>query len=108
EHVLGVVRFDRLSTRFPFVATLPQAETEAVLADVSPTPERGLEVTAVRPRGSAVELEVTRQGGPDDGAVEQLAAPIVVLAGGWTARSLAYRDGRVPTTTDPDRYLMSD
>lgn len=108
DHVLGVVRFDRLSTRFPFVATLPQAETEAVLADVSPAPERGLEVTAVRPRGSVVELEVTRQGGPDDGAVQQLTAPIVVLAGGWTARSLAYRDGRVPTTTYPDRYLMSD
>jgi 2-polyprenyl-6-methoxyphenol hydroxylase-like FAD-dependent oxidoreductase len=108
DHVLVVVRFDRLSTRFPFVATLPQAETEAVLADVSPAPERGLEVTAVRPRGSVVELEVTRQGGPDDGAVEQLTAPIVVLAGGWTARSLAYRDGRVPTTTYPDRYLMSD
>ena len=34
DHVLGVVRFDRLSTRFPFVATLPQAETEAVLGAV--------------------------------------------------------------------------
>jgi 2-polyprenyl-6-methoxyphenol hydroxylase-like FAD-dependent oxidoreductase len=108
EHVLGVVRFDQLSTRFPFVATLPQAETEAVLADVSPIPERGREVTAVRPRESGVLLEVTRQGGADDGAVEHLAAPIVVLAGGWTARSLAYRDGRVPTTTYRDRYLMSD
>lgn len=108
EHVLGIVRFDRLSTRFPFVATLPQAETEAVLAAVSPAPERGAEVTAVRPRASAVELEVTRHGGPADGAVEHLRAPIVVLAGGWTSRALAYRDGRVPTTTYSDRYLMSD
>ncbi len=108
DHVLGIVRFDRLSARFPFVATLPQAETEAVLAAVSPAPERGLEVTRVRPRAGEVELEVTRHAGPDDGAVEQLTAPIVVLAGGWTARSLVYRDGRVPTTTYHDRYLMSD
>jgi 2-polyprenyl-6-methoxyphenol hydroxylase-like FAD-dependent oxidoreductase len=108
DHVLGIVRFDRLSTRFPFVATLPQAETESVLAAVSPAPERGLEVTRVRPHAGEVELEVTRHAGPDDGAVEQLTAPIVVLAGGWTARSLVYRDGRVPTTTYRDRYLMSD
>jgi 2-polyprenyl-6-methoxyphenol hydroxylase-like FAD-dependent oxidoreductase len=108
RHVLGVVHFDRLPTRFPFVATLPQAETEAVLADVSPAPERGVEVTAVRPRHDRIELETTRQGGPDDGAVDRLAAPIVVLAGGWTSRSLVYREGRVPTTTYPDRYLMSD
>jgi 2-polyprenyl-6-methoxyphenol hydroxylase-like FAD-dependent oxidoreductase len=108
RHVLGVVRFDRLSTRFPFVATLPQAETEAVLGDVSPSPERGVEVTAVRPRHDRIELETTRQGGPDDGAVDRLTAPIVVLAGGWTSRSLVYRAGRVPTTTYPDRYLMSD
>lgn len=108
EHVLGIVRFDRLSTRFPFVATLPQAETEAVLAAVSPAPERGAEVTAVRQREPAVELEVTRHGGPADGAVEHLRAPIVVLAGGWPSRALVYRDGRVPTTTYSDRYLMSD
>jgi len=102
--VLGVVRFDRLSTRFPFVATLPQAETEAVLARSAPAPERGAEVTGVVPRESAVELRVARAGGARD----ELTAPLVVLAGGWTARSLVYREGRVPTTVYPDRYLMSD
>ncbi|HWM17498.1 MAG TPA: NAD(P)/FAD-dependent oxidoreductase [Microbacterium sp.] len=106
--VLGDVHFDRLSTRFPFVATLAQAETEAVLNALAPEPERGVEVTAVRPRGSAVELEFTRRGGAQDGAVAQLVAPLVVLAGGWTARSLVYRDSRVATTTYPDRYLMAD
>ncbi|HYI50568.1 MAG TPA: NAD(P)/FAD-dependent oxidoreductase [Microbacterium sp.] len=104
DRVLGIVRFDRLSTRFPFVATLPQAETEAVLGAVAPEPERGAEVTAVRPGGSGVELSVRQA----DGALEEFTAPIVVLAGGWTARELVYRDGRVPTTTYPDRYLMSD
>jgi len=106
--VLGEVHFDRLSTRFPFVATLAQAETEAVLSAVAPEPERGAEVTAMRPSRSAVELEYTRRGGAEDGASEQLAAPLVVLAGGWAARSLVYREGRVPTTTYPDRYLMAD
>ena len=32
----------------------------------------------------------------------------MVLAGGWPSRALVYRDGRVPTTTYSDRYLMSD
>ncbi|SFR86408.1 2-polyprenyl-6-methoxyphenol hydroxylase [Microbacterium sp. cf046] len=102
DHVLGIVRFDRLSARFPFVATLPQADTEAVLADVSPAAERGAEVTSVRVRGTEVDLEVNRT----DGTAVEVTAPIVVLAGGWTARPLVYRD--VPTTTYPDRYLMSD
>lgn len=102
DRVLGVVHFDRLSTRFPFVATLPQAETEAVLGDVAPPVERGADVTAVRPGVSAVELRITRP----EGDIEETAAPIVVLAGGWTARSLVYR--AVPTTNYPDRYLMSD
>ena len=102
ERVLGVVRFDRLSTRFPFVATLAQAETEAVLGAAAPAPERGAEVTAVRGRPTAVELTLTHSDGTDEVA----AAPIVVLAGGWAARSLVYR--AVPTTTYPDRYLMSD
>jgi 2-polyprenyl-6-methoxyphenol hydroxylase-like FAD-dependent oxidoreductase len=102
NRVLGTVHFDRLSTRFPFVATLPQAETEAVLGAIAPSPDRGADVTAVRPRRSAVELRIDRGGG----VVEDAAAPIVVLAGGWTARSLAYR--AVPTTIYRDRYLMSD
>lgn len=104
ERVLGVVRFDRLSSRFPFVATLPQADTEAAIGAVAPPPERGAEVTAIRPLASGVELTVRHA----DGVVQELTAPIVVLAGGWTARPLAYRDGRVPTTSYPDRYLMSD
>ena len=110
-HVLGVVaRFDLLSTRFPSVASLPQAETEAVLAAVvADTASEVAEVTAAasaRTRRPSARSPGRR--GAADGASSTLAAPIVVLAGGWAARSLAYRDGRVPTTTYPDRYLMSD
>lgn len=108
DRMLGEVRFDRLSTRFPFVATLPQSETEAVLAGVAGAPERGVEVTGVRVRTGEVELSAVHRSGAADGATELLAAPLVVLAGGWTSRALAYRDGAVPVTTYPDRYLMAD
>ncbi|KRA25377.1 hypothetical protein ASD65_13805 [Microbacterium sp. Root61] len=95
---LGVVRFDRLSARFPFVATLPQAATEAVLAAHAPAPERGAEAVAVHddPRHATVRMA--------DG--EDRVAPIVVVATGWTGRPLVYR--RVPTHVYPDRYLMAD
>ena len=39
--VIGTVRFDLLSRRFPFVATLPQPWTERALATHAPTPRRG-------------------------------------------------------------------
>ncbi len=108
DRVLGEVRFDTISARFPFVATLPQSETEDVLAGASIAPERGVQVTAVRPRAGAVTVTAVHRAGPADGAIEELTAPIVVLAGGWSARALAYRDGRVPAKVYPDRYLMSD
>lgn len=108
DRVLGVVRFDQLSTRFPFVATLPQSATEDALSARSPAPDRGAAVTSVRPGSDSVRVRVSRRGGANDGATEELDAPIVVLAGGWTSRALAYRDGAVPTKTYPDRYLMSD
>ncbi len=94
---LGVVRFDRLSTRFPFVATLPQAETEAVLAAHAPEPERGVTVTGVHAHDR--DASVTASG-------ERRSAPIVVVAGGWTSRYLVYR--RVPSHAYRDRYLMTD
>src|SRR3954470_12251691 len=38
---VGVVRFDRLDRRFPFVAALPQAATEEALAADAPPAARG-------------------------------------------------------------------
>jgi 2-polyprenyl-6-methoxyphenol hydroxylase-like FAD-dependent oxidoreductase len=98
--VLGVVRFDQLSTRFPFVATLPQAATEAALADGAPTPRRGVEVSAIRQDGERMLLH-TAHG-------ESLDARVVVVAGGSRARSLVFRPGRMTTRVYPDRYLVSD
>ncbi|MBO0596522.1 FAD-dependent monooxygenase [Nesterenkonia sp. E16_7] len=96
-NLLGVVRFDRLSTRFPFVATLPQSGTEAALAHHAPAPQRGIAVSALRPESDHVELDTssgTRR------------APLVVLAGGPRSRELVYRSPVAHSY--PDRYLMTD
>lgn len=97
---LGVVRFDRLSTRFPFVATLPQSITESVLAAAAPAPRRGFTVSRVRRDDGILAVH-----GAND---EHETAPIVVVAGGGRARPLVYRDGRVAVTTYRDRYVMAD
>ncbi len=101
--VLGVVRFDELSRRFPFVATLPQAKTEEVLADGSPEPLRGARVTALLPRDGGVRVRAAVGGRPIE-----LSAGIVVVATGSSGRDLAYRAGAVPVREYRDRYLMTD
>ena len=97
--LLGVVRFDRLRTRHPYVATLPQAETEAALAVGAPSPRRGVTVTAITADGDRMRVH--------SGAGDT-AAPLVVVAGGAGARSLVYRPGRPAGAEYPDRYLMAD
>lgn len=97
---LGVVRFDRLDRRFPFVATLPQDATETALAQDAPPPRRGATVTAVRPAGRSIRISLA------DG--EDLVAPIAVVAGGWRARDLVFRPGGVRVKPYADRYLMAD
>lgn len=99
SRTLGVVRFDRLSLRFPFVATLPQADTEAALGSHAPSPRRGITVDAVVPDGAAVRV---------DAGSARWRAPLVVIAGGVSGRDLAYRPGAVAPRVFPNRYLMSD
>ena len=53
---LGTVRFDRLSLRFPFVATLPQPATEAALGHGGAPVVRGETVTAIRRDGDRVRV----------------------------------------------------
>lgn len=97
---LGVVRFDRLDRRFPFVATLPQHATEAALAQGAPPPRRGATVTAVRPERSGIRVSI------DQG--DDLVAALAVVAGGWRARDLVYRAGAVRVRPYADRYVMAD
>lgn len=97
--MLGVVDFGRLDVRHPYVATLPQVETESALRGVGPEPERGVTVTRVAPERARVRVETDRG---------ERAAPIVVLAGGVGARELVYRESALRRSAYPDRYLMTD
>ena len=96
--LLGTVRFERLNTRFPFVATLPQSDTEAALSMGAPPPLRGERVVRVAP--GARRVEVALESG------EMLSAPLVIVAGGWPSRGLVYRaPGAIAYR---DRYVMAD
>src|SRR6478735_5477943 len=97
---LGTVRFDRLGRRFPFVAALPQAATEAALAVGAPEPRRGATVTEVTPGADGIRVSF--------GDGETARAPIVVIAGGWRARALVYRPSGIRVRPYADRYLMAD
>ncbi|TDN91183.1 NAD(P)/FAD-dependent oxidoreductase [Microbacterium sp. BK668] len=97
---LGVVRFDRLNRRFPFVAALPQAATEQALGAGAPPARRAAEVTQVSPGSGSVRVRTADE--------EELTAPLVVVAGGWRARALVYRPGVVRVRSYADRYLMTD
>ncbi|GMA29557.1 FAD-dependent oxidoreductase [Arenivirga flava] len=97
--LLGTVRFDRLPTRFPFVATLPQSATEAALAADAPEVRRSVAVTSVRNDGDRVRVET-------DG--EALLARVAIVAAGTRARDLVYRPGALRVRRYPDQYLMAD
>lgn len=97
---LGMVRFDRLDRRYPFVAALPQAATEEALAVGAPEPLRGMTVTDVTRQEGSIRMSIE--------AGEPMAAPIVVVAGGWRARRLVYRAGGLRVHRYADRYLMAD
>lgn len=98
--LLGEVRFDRLPTRFPFVATLPQSATEAVLAVDAPAVRRGVDVTAVRPEGGRARVFAN--------GTDPLLARVAVVAAGVGSRGLVFRDHGVGVREYPDRYLMAD
>ncbi|QKJ20833.1 FAD-dependent oxidoreductase [Microbacterium hominis] len=101
--LLGIVRFDALPARFPFVATLPQAATEAVLAAHAPEPLRGARAFRVLPRADAVVVRAAHGGRPIE-----LRSRLVVVATGAGGRDLVYRPGAVRTRAYRDRYLMTD
>lgn len=101
--LLGTVRFDRLHMRFPFVATLPQPETESALAGDAPPVERGVDVLSVRQDGERMRVRVR-----DDRGEREIPARVVVVAAGAGGRALAYRPASAQALAYPDRYLMTD
>ena len=116
--VLGTVRFDALSARFPFVATLPQPVTEAALGVGAPAAVRGTTVTSVRAVASASGARGDGTGLDGTGRVRVRAtardgerewdAAVVVIAAGAGGRDLVYRRRGVATHRYADRYLMAD
>jgi 2-polyprenyl-6-methoxyphenol hydroxylase-like FAD-dependent oxidoreductase len=98
--LLGVVRFDRLSRRFPFVATLPQSASRAALAVDAPTPVVG-EVESVHANPPRVVYR-------DDRGRHELAARVVVIAAGPRSRGLLYGPAGVRVQRYPDRFVMAD
>jgi 2-polyprenyl-6-methoxyphenol hydroxylase-like FAD-dependent oxidoreductase len=109
---LGTVHFDRLDSRHPYVATLPQHATESALAATAaswgaPEVRRGLtarRVSDVSHRQPAVELELV----DSDGRSTTERAPIVVIATGSRGRTISPLTAAVRTRAYPDRYLMTD
>lgn len=99
---IGVVRFDRLSRRFPFVATLPQPATQRALALHAPAPVHA-DVVALRPRTGGVRV-LARAAASD----LELDARVVVDAGGPRARGLVFRPGALRVRESPHRYAMAD
>ncbi|MEJ1154126.1 NAD(P)/FAD-dependent oxidoreductase [Microbacterium marmarense] len=100
---LGRVHFDRLHSDFGFVATLPQAATEQVLAARAPAPLRGAEVVDLKPDESGVRVRARI-----DGRITESHPPIVVVASGSSGRDLVFRRRANATRTYRDRYLMTD
>lgn len=130
QRVLGEVHFDRLALRFPFVATVPQAVTEAAVATGGPEPRRGMRVDSVVPHGDGVRVrgvtvpmrattgasdaepaapDAAASAATDAAEVEgELTASFVVVAGGASARGLTAMSRDMHVHTYRDRYLMAD
>ncbi|WP_044495117.1 FAD-dependent oxidoreductase [Nesterenkonia massiliensis] len=95
--LLGTVDFSALNARFPFIATAPQAATEAVLAAQAPQPQRRAAVQSIEVGAADVTVTLNER---------HMRAPLVILAGGARSRSLVYRQPEARHYHD--RYLMTD
>ncbi len=103
RRTIGEVRFDRLGGRFPFVAAVPQAVTEAAVSAGAPDPLLGAEVLGIseQPGGVILHFRV--------GATElELRARAVVVAAGASGRDLVGPRLGGRTRSYVDRYLMTD
>ena len=118
--VLGEVRFDRRRTRFPFVAAVPQAVTEAALTFGAPAPVLGAEVRRITRRADGLSLLVSLAGEgatggeahddvPVDLAVDlEMRARAVIMAVGASGRDTLLPGSRSRERIHADRYLMTD
>lgn len=106
--VLAGMSFARVSERYPFVLSLPQGCTEAVLerrvAALAPGAlRRGVRVTGLRDNGSTVSVQACR-----DGQATRLTAPLVIAADGVHSAARAALGVPLRRKDYPERYLMGD
>ncbi|WP_432484537.1 FAD-dependent oxidoreductase [Kineococcus esterisolvens] len=108
--LLGEVTFERAWPRTPFVLTLPQQRTEALLAtrlaELAPAAlQRGREVVDVRERGGLVHVTTA---GPGAAGERTWRARVVVGADGARSRVRDLAGIGVLARPCPDAYLMGD
>ncbi|WP_114854309.1 NAD(P)/FAD-dependent oxidoreductase [Brachybacterium sp. YJGR34] len=111
---LGTLRFARAWPQRPYVLSLPQSRTEALLerrlAELAPGAlHRGWEVTGLQEEAQGVAITAQRaEGTPATGPAPPRRAAVVVGADG--SRSGVRRLLGIPTTggEGPDTYLMGD
>ncbi len=101
---VGEVRFDRRPSRFPFVASVPQAVTEAAVAAYGPIPVRGVRVVGVHPTPEGVHVHALDA----DGASRTWFARTLIVAAGASGRRLLSGLFTGRSRAYPDRYLMTD
>lgn len=105
---LAAMSFAGVSERFPFVLSLPQARTEALLEERvreldAGAVHRGLRVTGLCDDGRRVCVEAAGPCGP-----LRFAAPLVIAADGVHSSVRARQGIGVRVKDYPDRYLMGD
>lgn len=103
DRLLGVVRFDLLPQRFPFVATLPQRDTERAIAVGAGPVRRDCTALAVAERRERVDVTVSGAAGAGE-----IRARAVVIASGSRGRGILPPALRPRARPGTDHYLMSD
>ncbi|MGO1539997.1 MAG: FAD-dependent oxidoreductase, partial [Leucobacter sp.] len=103
NHTLGTVNLTLRPVRFPFVAAVPQAVTEAAVSVGAPEMLRDTEVASLSPQPDRV-IVTTRHGRES----VNFHARSVVIASGAAGRTLAMPFSRVHAHAYSDQYLMSD
>ena len=105
---LAEMSFAGVSDRFPFVLSLPQGCTEAVLErrlhELDPEAlRRGVEVTGLHAHGRQVSVQTRREGRPG-----RFAASLVIGADGVRSAARAALGVPLRRRDYADRYLMGD
>jgi 2-polyprenyl-6-methoxyphenol hydroxylase-like FAD-dependent oxidoreductase len=110
---LAQMSFAGVSDRFPFVLSLPQGRTTALLEgrvnelDAGAV-HRGVRVTRMSDDGAQVTAAAVSQGAEPGSGELHYAAPLVIAADGTRSTARALRGVPLRTKDYPDSYFMGD